>query len=471
MKKRWIALLLAALLVWTPRTARAEDGDLFAPVRAYGGQFADVSGDDWYCEYVAALYELGLTEGKGSADRYAPGDDVTVGELLTMAARLRSLYEYGDGEAGAAAFGGGAWYLPYVLYLQSEGAAGTELAGRYELPATRAETAHILAHALPDGLLEPVNDVWVAVGYGSGRFIPDVDAGTAYREDILQMYRWGVLTGEDDGVGSFRPEGSVTRAETAAMVARLAFSGLRLTPSWDLLTAIVESDGSFYASPRAGDAAAVDADIRYMLSRGERTLTLSYEDRSVTEAAAGDLMQAFLYAMRQYPEQTYNAVDCRFTAGTAVLSFHSSFYGDAQIDWYREETLSAAVAVHDALRADGTIRDDMTEYETARAYYDWLCRHCAYDFGVEDDSMSHTGYSALVEGLAVCDGYTSAYNLLLKLEGIACSTRSTEDHIWTVAVLDGDTLHIDPTWGYQRNGGDPDMDYFGMTEAESLARF
>ena len=74
-----------------------------------------------------------------------------------------------------------------------------------------------------------------------------------------------------------------------------------------------------------------------------------------------------------------------------------------------------------------------------------------------------------MEGLAVCDGYTAAYNLLLKLEGISCSTASTDDHIWTVAVLDGKTYHIDPTWGDQATS--VDYRYFAMSQQEAMGRF
>ncbi|MBR3704501.1 MAG: surface layer protein, partial [Oscillospiraceae bacterium] len=73
--------------------------------------------------------------------------------------------------------------------------------------------------------------------------------------------------------------------------------------------------------------------------------------------------------------------------------------------------------------------------------------------------------------LAVCDGYTAAYNLLLKLEGIECRAVDREDwdHMWTVAVLDGVSYHIDATWGDQT--GTAVEYYFAMTEEVSLARF
>ena len=83
--------------------------------------------------------------------------------------------------------------------------------------------------------------------------------------------------------------------------------------------------------------------------------------------------------------------------------------------------------------------------------------------------MSHSGYQAFATGLAVCDGYTAAYNLLLKLEGIRCGTYSTTNHIWTVAELDGETYHIDTTWGDQDSG--IDYRFFAMTEKFAVGRF
>ena len=65
----------------------------------------------------------------------------------------------------------------------------------------------------------------------------------------------------------------------------------------------------------------------------------------------------------------------------------------------------------------------------------------------------------------MCDGYTGAYNLLLKLEGIDCTALSNNSHIWTVATLDGTDYHIDTTWG--DSGPAPNYDYFAMTAEES----
>lgn len=129
--------------------------------------------------------------------------------------------------------------------------------------------------------------------------------------------------------------------------------------------------------------------------------------------------------------------------------------------------MEAAIAVHDALWESGEITTSMSDYEKARVYFTWICDNCVYDYTAGDSSLSHIAYSLFENGTAVCDGYTGAYNLLLKLEGIDCTALSNNSHIWTVATLDGTDYHIDTTWG--DSGPAPNYDYFAMTAEESCS--
>ncbi len=482
MKRHLLPLILAALLLAASPSpaASAAAGDVFSPIRTYEEQFTDVSTGDWYYDNVKALYELGLTNGQGRADRFDPQGSLSVAEILTMAARLRSLYESGDCEAGPSGYAGGQWYEPYVSYLQDLQVIGGEFDGSYTRPATRAEMARVLARTLPEALFDPINRDIAAAGYGRGLYITDVTSSTPYQQEILLLYDWGILDGTD-GTGSFCPTDGIPRCQAAAMVTRLAYSSLRIQLDWDIPPAysrrgtamedLISSDGTFYPAPEPDAAQEIDANIRHMLSQGERRILLQYPPDSLSREKVDALTQAFLSAARLYVEQTYNNVLCSYSArsGVVSISFSSSLYGISETAYYREATMDLAIAVHDELWAAGDITEGMTASEKARVYYTWICNHCRYDFASTDTSMSHSGYRAFAEGLAVCDGYTAAYNLLLKLEGIPCSTASTADHIWTVAELDGETVHIDTTWGDRT--GSIAYQYFAMTEAESLARF
>ena len=483
MKRRICAWTLTAalLLAVLPAPAQAAEKS-FSKVRTYEDRFSDVTPSDWYYEDVKALYELGLTEGAGNGDIFDPDGQLTVAEVSAMASRLRSFYETGDSMSGRDAWGGdgGAWYMPYVRHLQSLEIVGQEFEGRYDRPATRGEMAHVLAGALPEELFLPVNRELVAEGRASGQYLQDVGEETPYQEDILLLYDWGIAGGAV-GTGAFQPGEPISRCQAAAMVARLAYEERRLTLDWEILPAysrkgtslgdLVHSDGTFYEAPALDDGEKIDADVRYMLSRGQRELTLNYPANTLTNADISRLLSVFLDAVRQYVEQTYNYISVSFSlrTGYVQLTFSSSLYEEELIDFYREATMDYAVQVHDAMWADKLITADMSDYDKALTYFTWLCNHCRYDFASTDASMSHSGYRVFAEGAAVCDGYTAAYNLLLKLEGIVCSTYSTDSHIWTVAELDGTVCHIDTTWGDQTDA--VAYRFFAMSPEEAVARF
>ncbi|MFR5844410.1 MAG: S-layer homology domain-containing protein [Oscillospiraceae bacterium] len=72
-----------------PSAEKADTLSPFARTRSYDGRFTDVDASAWYHDAVAALYEYGLTEGVSSS-AYAPEGSVTIAELVTFAARLRT---------------------------------------------------------------------------------------------------------------------------------------------------------------------------------------------------------------------------------------------------------------------------------------------------------------------------------------------------------------------------------------------
>ena len=101
------------------------------------------------------------------------------------------------------------------------------------------------------------------------------------------------------------------------------------------------------------------------------------------------------------------------------------------------------------------IRRNMSQYEIAKVIFNWVVLHVSYDYNFR--RYSYTGFSAMAYGYAVCQGYTALYNALCKCFGISIvgmsgkaknrRTRSTENHIWSFAYLDGRNVYMDVTWG------------------------
>ena len=474
MKKRIPALSVLLALLLTVSAAAVGGTGNFVRTKQYGGEFSDLSPASVFYGNVTALYEYGLSVGKGDGT-FGLADSVTVNQAVIFAGRIRSLYDHGDPEAGAAAFRGSgqAAYEPYDRYLRSLGVIGSELEGLYGTVATRGVVAHILAGTLPEEALPAINADVVDLARSSRRFLPDLHSDTPWLEDILALYRCGVTQGSDS-FGSFYPEAPITRGALAAMLTRMVDPGLRISLSWDA-AADLSAAGTTYGDLILRDTHAVTAPatreevemaVAHMLSHNESTLYLKYG--SLTSDRAREIMQQALSAVKSCCEQGYNTVNCTFdpNTGAMMLAFSTLNCTAAETAAYREYTLDAAIAVHDQLWADGTITASMTEYEKAAVYFDWICRACAYDYSAGGESLSHTAYALFSEGKAVCDGYTGAYNLLLKLEGISCRALSNDSHIWTVATLDGTEYHIDTTWG-DSLGVFPDFRYFAMSEATS----
>lgn len=496
MKKHLLSLGLALALtigLCTPAFAAEYSADNFIRTKTYAGEFSDVTPDSTFYGNVAALFEYGLSVGKADGT-FGLKDSVTVGQIVIFAGRVRSLYALGGTEAGAQQFPiqGQSAYVPYLYYLQNEGVLGGELEGQYALPATRAQVAHVLASILPEEALPLINDDLITQCYASRQFITDVTEDTPYAQDILTLYRTGLSVG-GDATGSFQPGAAITRGALAAMLTRMVDPALRLTPSWVVdptVTApvtpvetpppaetpgytsaagttwgdLVTGNTTYVAAPTTTDQVAQS--VAYMLSQGSNQLRLNYGG-SITSRFVNQIMDAALSGVKQYCEQMYNSVTCSYdTRGGAVTLSFTAVAAGSDLPSYRDYTLNAAIAVHDRLWHEGKITAGMTELEKARAYYTWICDNCVYDSNAGDESISHIAYSLFRNGSAVCDGYTGAYNLLLKLEGIDCYALSNRDHIWTVATLDGAEYHIDTTWGDSTTNS-INYNYFAMSQQQS----
>ena len=482
MKRRLVLLVtLLSLILGSLPALAASSMDNFRYTRTYDGRFTDVPANSWYYSYVVSLYRMGLTDGR-SATLYGAEEPVTVEEVIVFAARIRSIYDTGSPETGPSAYPMvNRWSDPYVDYLQNLGVLGTQFDSLLTRSATRAQTAGILAHALPSGTLAEINGDAVTQGYATGRYITDVTSYTSYQQEILSLYKWGVVEGMDSS-GSYYPNQTIRRRELAAMLVRLVDEDARLTINWSsgeshsaagtTMADLVKGSTVFHRSHELDDLTAIDDNIRWMLANSSNTISLSFGPGVITATTASQVMDRYLQIMRQnYIEQGYNAINCSFrvSTGAVTLTFSSSIFSDNTLAASRESTMAAAIRVHDQLWQEGRLKASMSEKEKARVYFTWLAENCTYDQAANATSPSHTAYGLFYYGQAVCDGYTAAYNLLLKLEGISCTSYSLDDHIWTVATLDGKTVHSDVTWGDQESY--VAYQYFDMTESKSLGRF
>ncbi len=202
-------LSIALLVTLLPRPVYAAESKIgnFERVNTYHeGLFDDISQDDWYADGVTAAYELGLMRGSGER-RFSPYGTVTTAEAIAMASRIHSIYISGEETFTQ----GSPWYQVYVDYAVDNGLLRTSELSDITAPSTRGQLSHILATALPSSEFAQINEVSA---------LPDVDETNPYYDDILLLYRAGVLTGIDDA-GTFKPDATITRSEVATIVTRM----------------------------------------------------------------------------------------------------------------------------------------------------------------------------------------------------------------------------------------------------------
>ena len=183
--------------------------------------FRDVSPRDWYALWVDLAYNVGLTSGVGG-NHYGPNRTLTVAEALKLAAVMESRYQEDSFNPGTG--GGEKWYLPFVDYCVASGIIQSDdfTQSDYTRPVTRAEMARIFAATSLSRNMPERNSLSKIRSS-----VPDVDKSLPEAEAIYSLYAKGILAGVDAKL-TFRPNGTVTRAEAAAIVSRMARAEQRL---------------------------------------------------------------------------------------------------------------------------------------------------------------------------------------------------------------------------------------------------
>lgn len=87
-----------------------------------------------------------------------------------------------------------------------------------------------------------------------------------------------------------------------------------------------------------------------------------------------------------------------------------------------------------------------TDMDKIKFFHDEIIANCSYSI---DGEYSDNAYGALVDGKAVCEGYSRALLLLCKRAGINCilvTGYAGEEHMWNMVEISGKWYHIDLTW-------------------------
>lgn len=202
--KRLVNILLTACIAST----------LLIPTAAAPVTFSDVPTSAWYYSDVSDVQQYGIIEGVGN-NKFLPSGSLTYAQAITMASRSHAYLK--DEKITQEGFQ--YWYEPYLNYALSH-----ELIQRASLPANLNEPCSRYAMAqMFYSVIQNENNVIL----NQVNSVPDLPYNTS-AFPVYSLYRFGILSGNDK-YGTFAPDRSITRAETAAILNRLLDQDKRKT--------------------------------------------------------------------------------------------------------------------------------------------------------------------------------------------------------------------------------------------------
>lgn len=439
-KKLLITVLLVAL---TPINALANV------------QFTDIKPTDWYYQEIRTAvnneYVKGYTD-----NEFKPKKLITWAEYITMLNKVthnpvnnsKNKKHWAEDEIKATIKKG---YIDPNNY-------------KIDVKIKRQEVAEILYKALE---LQGTNQ-------GNKRFI-DTDS-----IEITTLYNMGIISGEETIRGvKFRPNDRINRAEVVTILNKVIKYReskvlVKLYPTEFKLQPIkeepetIEDFNNLYLNMAQNKE--YYKEIYY-----KNTPYFTLENKKIKEIA----LQSFEEISSKYPDKfpIVNKANVKITekdkTSIVILELQSNGIDQVKLNKYLEDYTIAIRNVVEELINTNVVTAEMNQKEIAKAVYRWLINNIAYD--KRESPESYTGYGAINNRLAVCQGYVIAYNHILRVFGIETEGQPGGikqkgkyiPHIWTKANLDGRKTNIDATFGDTDIGKDQaDMKYFDITDQE-----
>ena len=170
---------------------------------------------------------------------------------------------------------------------------------------------------------------------------------------------------------------------------------------------------------------------------------------------------------------TYQFASYKGQAHTTYSGYTPVYEIEYDLEYYDDADQEAEVDK----KADEILAEldlaDKDDYEKIRAIHDYLCDNVEYESVEKGGNTRYTAYGALIEGKAVCQGYSvSLYRLLLEA-GInnriifgTGNSMFTEGgpHTWNIVKFDEAYYYMDVTWDDVTGS----HDYFLIPEGEGF---
>lgn len=141
-----------------------------------------------------------------------------------------------------------------------------------------------------------------------------------------------------------------------------------------------------------------------------------------------------------------------FADSCNMITFMSSCFLQLRYDYEKEECDKKAAVLDNKVNEIIKTIDVADEYSAELAIHDYIASNCSY---AENAANASNAYGCLIDGEAVCSGYSRAAMLLLEKAGIESmliagtginSDNESISHMWNIVWIDNKPYHLDVTW-------------------------
>lgn len=430
-------------------------------IPAYGASaFTDVSEKDYYYDAVQEMYDKGYVKGYGDG-YFKPQNNITIAESLTILFRLSGVtVEEIEAEPTY-------WYSNVIGTAKRIGLISENV--NPNAPATRLDIAKYIVKLYQiDMSATSVENVFMDTNL--------LVANT--------MYQYGIFIGTPiDGTDNvnFNPTHNITRGDLSLVLYRLndkidsPYVGNIKVGSYEVRVNPETEEDYLVIMKALGESGELSIVIPYSKDLNNLSYYLKIRQSAIS---------AFEKSFSMYPEYFSFTPTLNikreihyYNSGAIILTLSNNDIPSDEVLQMRGEFNLACYDIVQDLYAYEVLREDMSDIDKAKVFYEYVVLHCRYDlnYGVN----SYTGYGAAIEKLAVCQGYTAMFNNLCRIEnmdvkaisGVIIETQ--EPHIWSSIYLPEEdiTIYCDVTFGdpilgdgYEDN---IDLNYFNI-EYEKL---
>ena len=187
---------------------------------------------------------------------------------------------------------------------------------------------------------------------------------------------------------------------------------------------------------------------------------MSFDDSFVMEIDGENLKYVFTAVLYDNPHIFWVDNDYQYSENEKSVLFTPS---------YRNSTVEAqqlTIELNNKINEIVSYANNFnTEYEKELYIHNYICENTVYDEALSQEG-GDSAYDSLINGKAICEGYSRAVQILLDavdidnylVVGDSESNGEIEPHMWNVVEIDNLNYYLDATW--DDSGADDSTVYF-----------